>query len=194
MHSILSQPYTSLLRPCWTITRIPRLLATYGLHLIPGTATSAYGSCKPRTVRPRRHAKHLFPHTRPPDIHALEVGAACLDYQGSLVVGTRTTNAAGKIEPKHRRCVNKTFRNGGASADGSRSQSHKAGAFRNGGASADVSRRRGRRLQDAPPLECSVRSDELPVSMRMHFCLLPRAANVRARAYAHGHVCARARA
>ena len=72
-----------------------------------------------------------------------------------------------------RRCVNKTFRNGGASADGSRSQSHKAGAFRNGGASADVSRRRGRRLQGCPPLECSVRSDELPVSMRMHFCRGP---------------------
>ena len=48
--------------------------------------------------------------------------------------------------------------------------------------------------RDAPPLECSVRSDELPVSMRMHFCLLSRAANVRARAYAHGHVCVRARA
>jgi hypothetical protein len=44
-----------------------------------------------------------------------------------------------------------------------------------------------------PPLECCVRSDELTVPMRMHFCL-PRAANVRARAYAHGHVCARARA
>ena len=48
--------------------------------------------------------------------------------------------------------------------------------------------------RDAPPLECSVRSDELPVSMRMHFCLLSRAANVRARAYAHGPVCVRARA
>ena len=42
--------------------------------------------------------------------------------------------------------------------------------------------------KDAPPLECSVRCDELPVSMRMHFCLLSRAANVRARAYAHGRV------
>jgi hypothetical protein len=27
-----------------------------------------------------------------------------------------------------------------------------------------------------PPLECSARCDELPVSMRMHFCLLSRAA------------------
>ena len=80
------------------------------------------------------------------------------------------------VRARMRRCVNKTFRNGGASADVSRSQSHKAGAFRNGGASAHVSRRRGRRLQDAPPLECSVRCDELSVSMRMHFCLLSRAA------------------
>jgi hypothetical protein len=48
--------------------------------------------------------------------------------------------------------------------------------------------------RDAPPLEYSVRADKLPVSMRMHFCLLSRAANVRARAYAHGHVCVRARA
>ena len=78
------------------------------------------------------------------------------------------------------------------SADVSRSQSHKARAFRDGVASADVSRRHGLKLQDAP-LECCVRSDELTVPMRMHFCL-PRAANVRARAYAHGHVCARARA
>jgi hypothetical protein len=44
-----------------------------------------------------------------------------------------------------------------------------------------------------PPLECSAPSDELPVFMRMHFCLLSRAANVRARAYAYGHVCVRAR-
>ena len=29
---------------------------------------------------------------------------------------------------------------------------------------------------------------------RMNFCLLSRAANVRAQAYAHGHVCVRARA
>ena len=48
--------------------------------------------------------------------------------------------------------------------------------------------------RDAPPLEYSVRADKLPVSMRMHFCLLPRATNVRAWAYAHGHVCVRARA
>ena len=45
----------------------PRLLATHGLYLIPGTATSAHGSCKPRVVRPRRPASHFFPHTRPPD-------------------------------------------------------------------------------------------------------------------------------
>jgi hypothetical protein len=76
--------------------------------------------------------------------------------------------------------VNGAFRNGVASADVSWSQSHKAGAFRDGGASADVSRSRGHRLQDAPPLECFVRSGELPVPMRMHFCLLSRAANVRA--------------
>ena len=30
--------------------------------------------------------------------------------------------------------------------------------------------------RDAPPLEDSVRADKLPVSMRMHFCLLSRAA------------------
>jgi len=36
-------------------------------------------------VRPRRHAAHFFPHTRPPDTHALEVGTACLEYWGSLV-------------------------------------------------------------------------------------------------------------
>ena len=30
--------------------------------------------------------------------------------------------------------------------------------------------------RDAPPLEYSVRADKLPVSMRMHFCLLSRAA------------------
>jgi len=45
-------------------------------------------------------------------------------------------------------------------------------AFRNGGASADVSRRRGRRLQGWPPLECSVRSDELPMSMQMRMCVV----------------------
>jgi len=36
----------------------------------------------------------------------------------------------------------------------------------------DVSRRRGRRLQGCPPLECSVRSDELPMSMRMRMCVV----------------------
>jgi hypothetical protein len=41
--------------------------------------------------------------------------------------------------------------NGGASADVSLSQSHKAREFRDGVASADVSRRHGRRLLDAPP-------------------------------------------
>ena len=55
------------------------------------------------------------------------------------------------VRARMRRCVNGAFRNGGASADVSLSQSHKAGAFRDGGASADVSRRRGRRLQDTPP-------------------------------------------
>jgi hypothetical protein len=97
MHSILSQPYTSILSVCWTLERIPRLLATHGLHLITDTATSAYDSCKPRIVRFRRHAEHFSPHTRPPDTHAqfsphhttsthtLEVGSACLEYQGSLV-------------------------------------------------------------------------------------------------------------
>ena len=80
------------------------------------------------------------------------------------------------VHARMRRCVNEAFRNGDTSADVSRSQSHKARAFRDGGASADVSRRRGRRLQDAPPPECCVRSDELTVPMRMHFCLLSRAA------------------
>jgi hypothetical protein len=63
------------------------------------------------------------------------------------------------VRARVRRCVNRAFRNGGASADVSRSQSHKVGS--------------------TPP--------------RM-FCLLSRAVNVRARAYAHGHVCARVRA
>ena len=86
MHSIISQPHTSLLRACWTLARIPHLLATHGLHLITCTATSAHGSCELRTVRLRRFAVfHFFPHLRPPDTHALEVGAACLEYQGSLV-------------------------------------------------------------------------------------------------------------
>ena len=58
----------------------------------------------------------------------------------------------------------------------SRSQSHKTRASRDGGASADVSRRHGLRLQDAPPLECCVRSDELTLPMRMHCCLFSRAA------------------
>jgi len=43
---------------------------------------------------------------------------------------------------------------------------------KNSDASAHVSRRRGRRLQGCPPLECSVRSDELPVSMRMRMCVV----------------------
>ena len=92
MQSKRSQPYTSMLRACWTLARILRLLATYGLHLIPGIATAAHGSCKPHVVRLRRNAVHFFPHTRPPDTqaqfspqhttstHALEVGAACLEY------------------------------------------------------------------------------------------------------------------
>jgi hypothetical protein len=93
MHSTVSQPNTSLLRACWTLARIPRLLATYEF----GTATSAHGSCKPRAVRLRRIAAHFFPHTRPPDTHAqfspqpttfthtLEVGGACLAYERLLV-------------------------------------------------------------------------------------------------------------
>jgi hypothetical protein len=85
MHSILSQPHTSLLRANWTLARIPRLLATHGLHLITGTATSAHGSCEQRPVRHRRSVAHFFPHTRPPDTHALEVGATYLEYQWSLV-------------------------------------------------------------------------------------------------------------
>ena len=80
------------------------------------------------------------------------------------------------VHARMRRCVNEAFRNGDTSAGVSRSQSHKTRAFRDGGASADVSRRHGLRLQDAPPLECCVRSDELTVPMRMHFCLLSRAA------------------
>ena len=40
-------------------------------------------------------------------------------------------------------------------------------AFRNGGASADVHAVVDAGCRDAPPLECSVRSYELPVSMRM---------------------------
>ena len=52
------------------------------------------------------------------------------------------------------------------SAGVSRSQSHKTRAFRDGGASADVLCRHGLRLQDAPPLECCVRSDELTVPIR----------------------------
>jgi hypothetical protein len=93
MHSTVSQQYTSMLRACWTLARIPRLLATYEF----GTATSAHGSCKPCTVRFRRIAAHFFPHTCPPDTHTqfspqrttfthtLAVGAACLECQGSLV-------------------------------------------------------------------------------------------------------------
>ena len=86
MYSILSPPHTSLLGACWTLECIPCLLATHCLHLISDTATSAHDSCGLRAVRLRRLASsHFFPHTRPPDTHALEVGAACLEYQGSLV-------------------------------------------------------------------------------------------------------------
>ena len=80
------------------------------------------------------------------------------------------------VHARMRRCVNEAFRNGDTSADVSRSQSHKTRAFRDGDASADVSRRHGLRLQDAPPLECCVRSDELTLPMRMHCCLFSRAA------------------
>ena len=87
------------------------------------------------------------------------------------------------VHARMRRCVNEAFRNGDTSADVSRSQSHKARAFRDGGASADVSRHRGLWLQDAPPLECCVRSDELPVSMRMHFCRGPMRMTLSCSAY-----------
>ena len=53
MHSILSQPHTSLMHAYWTLARIPCLLATHGLHLITGSATSAHGSCEPRPVLSR---------------------------------------------------------------------------------------------------------------------------------------------
>ena len=87
---------------CWTLAHIPRLLATHGLHLITGTATSAHGSCGLCVVRLRRLATfHFFPHTRPPDTHALEVGAACLEYQGSLV-NTYCTSALQKSDHKVR--------------------------------------------------------------------------------------------
>jgi hypothetical protein len=92
IHSTGPHPNTSMMRACWTLACIPRLLAAYG----SGPATSAYGSCKPCAVRPRRLAAHFFPHTRPPDphphflpqhtahttfTHTLAVGAACLVYQ-----------------------------------------------------------------------------------------------------------------
>ena len=112
MHSILSQPYTSMLRACWTLARIPRLLATHGLHLITGTATSAHGSCKPCVVRPRRPAAHFFPHTRPPDTHALEVGVARLEYWGSLVNTYCTSDLwrpGGRASPPSAYCDQCTF-------------------------------------------------------------------------------------
>jgi hypothetical protein len=99
MHSILLQQYTSMLRAWWTLPRISHLLVTHGLHLITGTATSAYGSCKSLAVRPRRHVARLrLPrhctyqphpctvltaahhiHSRPPDLPAR------LAYQRLLV-------------------------------------------------------------------------------------------------------------
>ena len=94
---------------CWTLAHIPRLLEAYG----SGTATSAHGACMPYAARPRRTAAHFFPHTRPPDTHphfspqyttfthALEVGAACLEYQGSLV-NTYCTSALQKSDHKVR--------------------------------------------------------------------------------------------
>ena len=112
MHSTLSQPYTSLLRACWTLVRTPRLLATHGLCLIPGTATSAHGSCKPCVVRPRRPAAHFFPHTRPPDTHALEVGVARLEYWGSLVNTYCTSDLCrprGRARPPSAYCDRCTF-------------------------------------------------------------------------------------
>jgi hypothetical protein len=112
MHSILSQPYTSLMSACWTLVCIPRLLATHGLHLITGTATSAHGSCESRPVRQIRFAAHFFPHTRPQDTHALEVGDACLECQGSLV-NTYCTSAVyrprGRARPPSAYCDLRTF-------------------------------------------------------------------------------------
>jgi hypothetical protein len=120
MHSTVSQQYTSMLRACWTLARIPRLLATYEF----GTATSAHGSCKPCTVRFRRIAAHFFPHTCPPDTHTqfspqrttfthtLAVGAACLECQGSLV-NTYCTSAVyrprGRARPPSAYCDLRTF-------------------------------------------------------------------------------------
>ena len=69
------------------------------------------------------------------------------------------------VHARMRRCGNEAFRNGGTSADVSRSQSHKTGAFRDGVASADVSRCRGRRLQDGPPWNAL--SGMLCIRMRM---------------------------
>ena len=91
---------------------IPRLLATHGLHLITGTATSAHGSCESRPVRQIRFAAHFFPHTRPQDTHALEVGDACLECQGSLV-NTYCTSAVyrprGRARPPSAYCDLRTF-------------------------------------------------------------------------------------
>jgi hypothetical protein len=124
MQSKRSQPYTSMLRACWTLACIPRLLATHGLHLITGTATSAHGSCKPRVVRLRRNAAHFSPHTRPPDTqqqfspqyttsaHALEVGGACLEYQGSLVNTYCTFDLCrprGRARPTSASCDRRAF-------------------------------------------------------------------------------------
>jgi hypothetical protein len=126
MHSKISQPYTSMLRACWTLARIPRLLATHGLHLITGTSTSAHGSCNPRVVRPRRHAARLrLPrhctyqphpctvltaahhiHSRPPDVPAR------LAYQ-RLLVNTYCTfdlcRPRGRARPTSASCDRRAF-------------------------------------------------------------------------------------
>ena len=120
LHSTVSQPNTSMMRACWTLAHIPRLLATYG----SGTATLAHGSCSPCVVRPRRNAAHFFPHTRPPDTHiqfspqhptfthALEVGDACLAYQRLLVNSYCTFDPCrprGRARPPSASCDRRTF-------------------------------------------------------------------------------------
>ena len=123
IHSTGPHPNTSMMRACWTLACIPRLLAAYG----SGPATSAYGSCKPYAVRPRRLAAHFFPHTRPPDphphflpqhtahttfIHTLAIGDACLVYQRLLVNSYCTSDLCrprGLARPPSASCDRRAF-------------------------------------------------------------------------------------
>ena len=120
IHSTGSHPNTSMMRACWTLARIPSLLADYG----SGPATSAYGSCKPYAARPRRTAAHFFPHTRPPDTHAhsspqhstfthtLAVGDACQVYQRLLVNSYCTSDLCrprGLARPPSASCDRRAF-------------------------------------------------------------------------------------